>query len=399
MWSMSGAIAWPYQSLYIIALGGSKPIIGLINSIAAFASILLFPIGGYIADKAGRVKFVGIATFIYTVGFIPFIFASSWELLAFGVIFQQVVVFYVPALLAITADSVPTGARGKIYSLTLILPQAIRILTPYLGGFLISVYTLQTAMRIGYILGFIFGCIVAFIRYRFLKETIENREPIGRDIPKIFRASYSNLFSSLKWVISNLKGYSIIQTLLSLIGSMIMPFWVVYATEIGGLSEYYWGTILLLSGIVNTALSYFIGGIVDRIGTKKCIITAFILAIPSMAFFTIASSFLQIFLIYLAVTISSAFIRIASFVYLADNIPRKMRGRVLAVVGQGMMIGGSALLYGGFIVFIPIIFGSMVGGFIYNINPVYPWLIQVIFLTISLFLSIFLIKKTEKVED
>ena len=55
MWSLSGYLVWPYQSLFILSLGGSKPLIGLINAVSTTASVLLYPIGGYIADKAGRV--------------------------------------------------------------------------------------------------------------------------------------------------------------------------------------------------------------------------------------------------------------------------------------------------------------------------------------------------------
>ncbi|TRO61443.1 hypothetical protein E2P71_00565, partial [Candidatus Bathyarchaeota archaeon] len=33
IWSMSSSIVWPYQSLFIQDLGGSKPIIGLITAL------------------------------------------------------------------------------------------------------------------------------------------------------------------------------------------------------------------------------------------------------------------------------------------------------------------------------------------------------------------------------
>jgi DHA1 family multidrug resistance protein-like MFS transporter len=397
MWSLSGYLVWPYQSLFILSLGGSKPLIGLINAVSTAGSVLLYPIGGYIADKAGRVRFVGIATFLYVAGFVPFIFASSWEFLAFALIYQRAMWFYVPALNSLMADSVQRSARGKAYSLTLVLPEAVRILTPYIGGYLISVYTLPTAMRIGYSLGLILGCVVAFIRLRFLKETIEDHEPIGRNVIKIFKDAYSNLFVSVRWILSKLKGYTMIILLLSFIGSIISPFWIVFATEISGLSEYNWGTILLFTGIAKTLVSYFIGGIVDKFGSKKCIISAFLVAIPSLILFTKVSSFFQIFLIYLAVIICNAFVTISTFVFLVNSTPKKMRGRVMAVLGQGIGIGGIGYV-GGFLAFIPNIIGSLAGGFIYSLNPTYPWLLQSIFLLGTLVLTLFLIHKPEKIE-
>jgi hypothetical protein len=48
------------------------------------------------------------------------------------------------------ADSIPVGARGRIFFLTMVIPEAVRIFIPYMGGWLIVTYTLQPAMRIGY---------------------------------------------------------------------------------------------------------------------------------------------------------------------------------------------------------------------------------------------------------
>ena len=48
----------PYASLYIIALGGGTTQIGLVNSIRPLAGLVMFPIGGYIADHARRARLV-----------------------------------------------------------------------------------------------------------------------------------------------------------------------------------------------------------------------------------------------------------------------------------------------------------------------------------------------------
>ena len=48
----------PYTSLYILALGGDTTQIGLVNSIRPLAGLVMFPVGGYIADHARRVRLV-----------------------------------------------------------------------------------------------------------------------------------------------------------------------------------------------------------------------------------------------------------------------------------------------------------------------------------------------------
>ena len=399
LWSMSDTIVYPYLSLFILALGGSKNTIGDVYFWGSLAACVLYPIGGYIADKAGRAKFVGLATLLYVSSFLIFASAPTWGWLAVAYAYQQIVLFYMPALNAIMADSIPIGGRGRIYALTIAVPEAVRIMTPYLGGYLIAVYTLDPAMRIGYTMSFIIGIVVAFIRIRYLKETIQNKESIGKDVPKIFIEGYKNVFDSLRWVFSNIRGYAITSMLLSLVGNLVLPFWVVYATEVTKLTAYDWGLVLLIGGITKTIASIFIGNLVDKIGSRRCMLICFAIAIPTMTLFTYMTSFWAIVPIYVALIIASSLMWISSSVYLANTIPRTSRGRIMAALGSGMSIGVTGGGYAsGFLVFIPMAIGSKLGGLIYTYNPVFPWLLQSIFLALGMICCFLYIKDPKQAE-
>lgn len=399
LWSMSDSLAWPYLSLYILSLGGTATTVGFVNAVGTMAACVFYPIGGYIADKAGRARLVGMATLLYVTSFVVFALANSWEWLAFAYAYQQVVLFYMPALNAIMADSIPVGARGRIYAVTVSIPNAVRIITPYLGGYLIAVYTLQPAMRLSYTLSFCIGAVVAFIRLRYLKETITNGEKIGKNVPKILFEGYKNVFTSLRWVVSNMPGYAGMAILLSCIGSLVMPFWIIYAQNIIGISAYSWGVVLLIGGLINTLSSLVVGGLVDRIGVRKCMITAFVLSIPPMFLFTLAQDFYQVVAIWVILMVASSFLWISSSVFLADAIPRSMRGRVMSGVGQGVSFGITGVGYAsGFLLFIPMTIGSVISGYIYNYNPAYPWYIQSVLLTVGLIICILFIKNPERPE-
>ena len=399
LWSMSDSLAWPYLSLYILSLGGNVTTVGFVYAIGTMAACVLYPIGGYIADKAGRARLVGMATLLYVTSFVIFALADSWEWLAFAYAYQQVVLFYMPAMNAIMADSIPVGARGRIYAVTVSIPNAVRIITPYAGGYLIAVYTLQPAMRLSYTLSFCIGAVVAFIRLRYLRETITNGEKIGRNVPKILLEGYKNVFTSIRWVISNMPGYAGMAVLLSCIGSLVMPFWIVYAQNIIGISAYSWGVILLIGGLVNTLSSLVVGGLVDRIGVRKCMITSFVLSIPPMFLFTLAQDFYQVMAVWIILMVASSFLWISSSVFLADTIPRSMRGRVMSGVGQGVSFGITGVGYAsGFLLFIPMTIGSVISGYIYNYNPVYPWYIQSVFLTVGLIICLLFVKNPERPE-
>jgi len=399
LWSMSDSLAWPYLSLYILSLGGTATTVGFVNAVGTMAACVLYPIGGYIADKAGRARLVGMATLLYVTSFVIFALANSWEWLAFAYAYQQVVLFYMPAMNAIMADSIPVGARGRIYAVTVSIPNAVRIITPYAGGYLIAVYTLQPAMRLSYTLSFCIGAVVAFIRLRYLRETITNGEKIGRNVPKILFEGYKNVFTSIRWVVSNMPGYAGMAVLLSCIGSLVMPFWIIYAQNIIGISAYSWGVILLIGGLVNTLSSLVVGGLVDRIGVRKCMITSFVLSIPPMFLFTLAQDFYQVMAVWIILMVASSFLWISSSVFLADTIPRSMRGRVMSGVGQGVSFGITGVGYAsGFLLFIPMTIGSVISGYIYNYNPVYPWYIQSVFLTVGLIICLLFVKNPERPE-
>jgi MFS family permease len=400
LWSMSDSLCLPYLSLYIIALGGTAATVGWVNAVGSLAAAALYPIGGYIADKAGRARLVGVATLLYTSSFVVFAFANSWEMLAIAYAYQQVVLFYMPAMNAIMADSIPVGARGRAYSVTVAIPNAVRIITPYVGGYLIALMTLQPAMRIGYTLAFFIGAVVAFIRIKYLKETVANKEGISRNPATVLVEGYKNVFTSLRWVFSHMRGYAFVAIVLSFVGSLVTPYWIVYAKQIIGIDAYGWGVILLIGGVTNTITSLIVGNLVDKIGPKKCMMISFLLAMPGMAVFPFVTTFWQAVLVWVLLMVASSFLWISSSVYLADSIPRTMRGRIMAGVGQGVSFGVSGGGYAsGFLLFIPMTIGNLVGGYLYEYNPQWPWFIQVVTILLALAMTFLIVKEPEKAES
>ena len=101
----------------------------------------------------------------------------------------------------------------------------------------------------------------------------------------------------------------------------------------------------------------------------------------------------------MALSLAGVFLWIATSVLLADTIPRAIRGRIMAALGQGVGIGIAGGGYAsGFLLFIPMTIGSYVSGYIYQLDPAYPWLIQSIALTTILILAVWLIREPERAE-
>ena len=243
LWSGSTSIIYPYFSLYILALGGTSTEIGLINSLGILAGMILYPLGGYIADRAGRVKLIGYSTIIYTFAHLFFVIANDWKMIALGQFFSQLLLFYMPAMAALEADSLPPDARGRGFAIMMTIPGAIRIVAPVVGGYVIDWFraysdltqneALVIAVRVCWGVAFLTGLLVAWIRLRYLKEpAIEGGMRVGlklSEIPKMVVPAYRSIFDSVRWMSGSLKVLVVIEMFMSFFVAMSAPFYVVYA--------------------------------------------------------------------------------------------------------------------------------------------------------------------------
>ncbi|MBM3291610.1 MFS transporter [Candidatus Bathyarchaeota archaeon] len=262
----------PYLSIYIKTLGGSPADIGFTSSVATIAGLFLYPLRGFIADKVGHVKIGGVTTLIYVVSFIPFAFAPNWQTIAIASFFQSLVLFYSPILSVLQADSVPAGQRSQGFAIAMSVPGALGIISPYIGGYLVDSLGIIKAMNFTYLLGFGAGILVAILRWVKLKETLDpsNVEQVNfRDIPKLLKDSYKSFFETMRWMPTPIRDIAILQLIKIFFASIAGSFWILYATEVIGISTYWWGLTSAISGTARLIVSYPVGRILDRVGRSK----------------------------------------------------------------------------------------------------------------------------------
>ncbi|UCH02907.1 MAG: MFS transporter, partial [Candidatus Bathyarchaeota archaeon] len=258
IWMFSVSIPMSFLSLYIVELGGSAVTVGLVNSIATLTSLFLYPVGGYIADSRGRVKLVGVATAFFAFSFLPFAYAPNWQTVAVASVLQNLVLFYVPVLTAIQADSIPPGQRGSGFALTQAIPGAIGIASPYVGGYLIDTLGVLDACRLGFFVSFGAAIFVAVLRTFKLTETLNlTRDSIPLpNVLSLLKASYSSVLETLKWMPKSLRDLAILQVLYIFFHDLAAPFWILYGTrDVIGLSASEWGLLSLVAGALRFTIA------------------------------------------------------------------------------------------------------------------------------------------------
>lgn len=332
------SMVMPYAFLYILALGGTTASVGFVDSLRPLASLLIFPIAGFFADRGSRVKIIVIAGFLSEMVFLLDIFADSWIMLAIGSFIMGMIVFHFPAESALTADSLPPNQRGIGFATFNAIPGAVAVVAPFIAGYFIDELEVDPAMRYLYTVLLITYVASATIHMKFLKETAKSesrREP--SDIRTIIVESYRNVVVILRWMPGSLKTLAVIIALNFMASAIAAPFWVVYGTMVIGLSTSEWGLLPLISSAFTIAISIPAGAAVDRFGKRKTILVSFILTIPAIISFTYAKGFTNVLIILLVVSTANAFTNPACEALTADIVPREMRGRVMAAMGRGAL--------------------------------------------------------------
>jgi MFS family permease len=399
------SMVFPYASLYILALGGEPTQVGLVNSLSPLAGLIVFPIAGYLADRAGRVKLIALAGYFSGAVLLLYVFAPSWKAIAVAGLLQGFTVIQFPPTSAIVADSLSPRNRGIGIATMNTIAGALAVFAPYLAGALLDAYGVKAGMRILYGVMAVAYLASATINLRFLKETSQRSgEKLGfSHLPEMFRNAYNGIPTTLKRLPRSLKALAAVIILGFMANAVAGPFWVVYAAEHIGLPSTEWGLILLVETALRNLAYIPAGVVVDRYGRTKCVLASLLLSLVSVPLFVFSVNFTQVLLIRSAVAITNAFFLPACSALMADAIPRDMRGRVMAAIGRGtVMVGAASGGIGGpgmgFIITIPVMLASILGGTLYSRNPAHPWGFVSIATAISVVLSALFIRDPKKAE-
>jgi len=390
-------ITFPFFSLYVRALGGSMVDIGVVNALRPLAAMLIFPIAGAFADSYSRVKILVVTGILNAVQISIFLLAPDWRYLAVATFLNGLLVFRFPASSALLADSMDPKLRGRGFATISAIPGFVGILTPFIGGYLMTVFGVELGMRILYAVSVVGTLLAALMNWRFLEETSSKPPGSSADLSRIVRSSYRAVWETLGWLPRELRIYALIIVITVFFNSLTSPYWVVYAKDVLGVSALNWGGLLTLATVIRVLLAIPAGGLIDRYDKRKIAALALALSTLPVLAFPFSGGLLGIVLVFIPISIANAFLMPLAGALMADLVPRERRGMVMATMGRGMLMtntrgesgGGPGM---GFILCLPVIVGSLLGGYIYNANPTYPWLLLGSALVVNATLAAYFLK-------
>jgi MFS family permease len=376
-----------YYSLYVLKLGATETVLGMIGlfSFLALAS-MQFP-GGYLADKFGRKWIISSMTFGVGLSFIFFAIAPSWHLILIGTIIMNVCnSTYQPALMAMIADSIPAKRRGMGFSLIMLITSASTTPGPVVAGLLHGQFGLVDGMRIAYGLVVMLFLIAAFLRLFKLKETIaSDSKPRFQEFLQSYPAALRESFAVWKRIPRSMFYLFLSTAIISFGISTVQLYLVVYAVDVLLIEEAAWALTLTALFITMIVLSIPIGKIVDKTSRKIPILGAYFIFGLSIWLF-VNGDLLRLFVSLVLLGVGQVMMNSAFGALQTDLTPQEERGKVNGFTN--------------FINFILMALGSLLGGFMYeHIAPEMPFFFAIILIIPSFVLTLIMVHEPEKKEE
>lgn len=374
-----------YYSLYVLELGATETILGMIgfSSFLVLASVQ-FP-GGYLADKFGRRWLISSMTFGVALCYIFYAIAPSWHFILIGTVLMSLCLIYQPALMAMVADSVPSERRGMGFGIIMLITSASTTPGPFVAGMLYNQFGLVQGMRIGYGIVVALFLTAAFLRLRLQETMVNTRKPGLNELLHTYPTALKECFGVWKKLPRSMF-YLFLSGVVNTFGfAAVMLYFVVYAVEELSIDAAMWPLILTALFATMIALAVPMGKAVDKFNRKIPILVAYVLLAISMWLF-MNGDLLRLFISLVLVGVAQVMINSAFGALQADLTPKEQRGKV-----NGFTNFANNILMAT---------GNLTGGILYeHVSPQLPFLLAIILIIPSIVLTLTMVHEPKKREE
>ena len=166
-----------FLPMYLLALGASPLIPGLLNGMDNLLSALYSYPGGWLTEKIGYKRALAVFNLVAMSGYLIVIAVPHWMAVVIGsVFFLSWTALSLPATMELVSTVLPKNKRTmgvSVHSLVRRIPMAIG---PVIGGVLIDIYGVKTGIRISFAVAFVLGAVSLMIQQGMIAEKHEKKE-------------------------------------------------------------------------------------------------------------------------------------------------------------------------------------------------------------------------------
>ena len=260
IFSFSMGFSRPSFAPFIASLNVSMALFGNINALSQGAGAFIRPIAGWMIDRYGRRRFMLVGGLLALLGYISYMFASSWTLLALGVfLISMDWLFRALAVSAAIGDHSTAETRGKAFSADLSATTIAGAASPLVGGFL--------GERLGISLQATFFVTVLLMigALAFIWVTYSPKPPAKVDRPRITFRGFLREISSFE---RELTPFLIICALDTFAWSISMPFYSLFIFQELNATREQLGIVMAISSTAPAVSSFLLGPALDKVKRK-----------------------------------------------------------------------------------------------------------------------------------
>ena len=281
--SASDAIIVAYLSLFVLALGGTRAQIGLMNSLASLSAALVLLPGAALVERLGWRRPIvlrsaaGARAVLLLLALMPLALdghAAVYAAIGLAIVRSASIHVGVPAWSGLMADLVPARWRGRYFSSRSIAMVAAGMVTTLLFGQLISRIREPLGYQLAFGVAFAIGLVATFSFGRIDEppEATAASAAGGAGLPL-----WKQLRAHRDFVV-----FCAVVALWSFAVSIGGPFFSVFLVEGLGASAGLIGTFAVLSSLASLPGHRLFGTLIDRYGQRRVqMLTG--LAIPLLA--------------------------------------------------------------------------------------------------------------------
>ena len=339
-----------YQPIFVMALGATATELGYVTSLGGAVTMIMSVPIGLLADRVGVRRMMIFSLLSMTLGYLAFGLAGEWMYTAYAYVFVAIGMLVAnnvcPMVCGACLNSVERTTGMQFCDTAGAIP---RLFAPVIAGLLIGYLGGLTPEGIRPV--FFLGAAVIFVAFlyflRYFENPIIKRQPSGSGITVGLTRVFKEGVHVKRWIAY----YSL----------MIMPWYLgfylpLFARQVKGANPIVVG--LMDSGfwLVVVLLAIPVGLASDKLGRRRMILVLtpcycfglLLLGSSSGDIYTVVAGAFSGFAMLAAVTESSLTVEL---------VPRELLGSWFGLLG----------LFTGLVSFV----GPIVGGFVWDFNPVY----------------------------
>jgi len=264
-------MVFPYQSIYIVALGATATQLGGINSAGMVVAAFLGPWTGWLIDRIGakRVYLAGIGMLV--VSYLAYALAHSWPMALVAM-----VAYWLGYSTSILGCATVCGnclaSRDRATGMMICETAAAGLLG--MAGPLIGAWLVASSGGVG----------VSGIRPLFVVATLATLGTFALVLTQLsdrrwvnLRATSKGMFRDLHQVLKDgqhLKRWLVVTSISQLPMAMVFPFSQVYAHEVKGADAYVLGAMVTGCAVTSILFAIPLGRLADRSGRKTVLYMA-----------------------------------------------------------------------------------------------------------------------------